>query len=162
MSEIENERDLEQDLQLDRSNLTDELEKQASMCYYWNSEAADAVRSRDQAISRRDVKAADLEMDIRKQWSSGKTEEGVKVTEGIIKAYLASHADTQAATKEVIEAEHRLKMLNGAVRAIDHKKSEIDNATRLWLAGYWQDPGRKAAGKQVNQAQYDELNEEPI
>lgn len=135
MSFQEYERDLKEDLKLNRFALEKEAERQADMFLYWSQELAEAKFLRDKAKTKLGIVTGERELDIRRN-----PPEGLKATEGVIKALVAEDSDIEKAQRKLDSANKNVNTLEGVVRALDHKKSQIDNLTRLSIAGYYANP----------------------
>lgn len=128
-------RDLQEDVQVDRFALDEELEKVAETYRYWAEQSADARADADRSKDRLELVMAEVALEIR----NGSEK---KPTESTIEAMMLQHPKVQKAKADFISAKHSQAILEGAVRALDHKRSQLDNLTRLWIAGYYADPKR--------------------
>jgi len=145
------ERDLEDDLKLDRFNLVREAETLADTYRYWTMESANARRDADAAKDKLELTEAEVALEIR---SSAEK----KPTEAMIESMVTADTRVVRAKREFIEAKHRQALLEGAVRAMDHKRSQLDNLTRLWIAGYYADPNRNQRSDDLGDAGVRGLN----
>ena len=135
------ERSLKEDLKLNRFALDKEAERQADMYLYWSMELAEAKSERDKAKTRLGIISGERELEIR----NNPGYDG-KITEGVIKALVMSDKTIEEAQNILDLGNKNVNSLEGVVRALDHKKSQIDNLTRLSIAGYYSTP------KQDNEA----------
>lgn len=146
---------IKSDLALDLFHLDTEVQRQAQLYLHYSEQASDARKERDTAALKLDTRTAEIELALRANPPGG------KITEGGIKAHLDADPELKDLRAAVIEANYGLSLLEGVVRGLDHKKSQLDNAVRLWSAGYYQDPGRGALADNGNSSQRTSLNSNP-
>ena len=132
------ERDLKEDIALDRFHLELEAERQSCAVLYWQSKFSEAQFAYDNAKNECDVLEARLELDIRAKAA----EAGEKMTEALAKARVTSHPDLIAKLQEVAKLREQTTTLMGVVKALDHKKSQIETLRALWISGYYADPNK--------------------
>lgn len=65
---------------------------------------------------------------------------GVKFTEAMVKAYVETHKLHEEATNKFHDAVYKYNICNNAVRAMDHKKTSLENLVRLWGGAYFAGP----------------------
>ena len=88
---------------------------------------------------------------------------GAKTTEAMIASYLALDKAVIEATESLRKAEDVYGKLTVAVDAFEHRKSELDNLTKLYCAGYYSMPSsssetRKNINEQTSNAVRKNLN----
>jgi hypothetical protein len=94
---------------------------------------ADARKEAAEASAALDVADALLDKKIRTNPEDFDIDPK-KVTEGAIKAKIIVQKKHTAANQAVIDANHRVNILQGAVGALDHRKRALEKLVDLWLA----------------------------
>lgn len=112
-------------------DLADDIRKQSSWFQYYGKLAINAKREAAQAKLRLKQATGEKELEFRAKAEK----ENKKITESQIKAMLAVDPDLNALENELIDAEATAGLLDTARWAMDHKKSMIDDAVRLEIAG---------------------------
>ena len=129
--------DYEKDIQIDHNALEIEWLGQASLMLKYGRAAAQAKMEGDLSKERLEVIKAQLDRDIRaKPETFGIT----KITESAVTATITTHSDYQAATQEFIAAQYELTMAQAAVRAVDARRSALENLVRLHGQQYFAGP----------------------
>ena len=131
-------------------NLTDDFDIQSDLSinkYQLDLEAvslpgiyfrySDAVREAKEIVSEKkdavDAIIAEREIAIREECANN----GMKTTEGIIKAMVNSDQEVLAVKKELRDAMAVCGRLQVAVSALETKKTEIDNLVKLYCNAYY-------------------------
>ena len=127
----------EKDLAIDPMALDEDWLAQPGLYMKYSVMAADANKRENQAKERLDVVKAELSMDIRKDPSKYGVE---KITEDVVKSTILLQPKYKAASDELIEAGYEYSILQGAVRAFDHRKAALENEVKLWLGSYYSGP----------------------
>ena len=117
------------DFNLDTANLMAEVCRQASLYDYYGEQAVNARDARDRTLNKLDQRTAEVELAIRK----AAADSGTKLTEGAIHSQVECDPELIQLRDEVVTANKNLGILDTAVRALDHKKSMIEVASRLTL-----------------------------
>ena len=125
------------DLGIDLNRLDDEWVGQAAAYYKCASELADARRDWEEAKSESDVVKAETALAIRKDPEAFGL---VKVTEKAIETTVPLQPAVRVADKNVIDARHRMDVLQAAVTAFDHRKAALQKLVELFLANYFSKP----------------------
>lgn len=128
----------EEDVNIDRDSLDEELIKQPGL-YFKYAKAAEDLQDEVKSLQREmAVLDAELEDKIRKE---AKKKEGEKApTNQAVAAQIQLDSDHQEIEKEIAEKEHELRVLrNAGVGALEHKKSSLKHLTELYVSGYWSD-----------------------
>ncbi len=112
-------------------DLNDDIRKQSSWFQYYGKLAVNAKREAAQAKLRLKQATSEKELALREKAQK----EGNKLTENQIKAMLGVDSDLIMLENELIDAEAAAGLLENARWAMDHKKSMIDDAVRLEIAG---------------------------
>lgn len=152
------ERDFAVDVKINRFRLEEESEIQPSLYHYWADLLADAKARADKMDDRLKLTLADTEMNLRYKADRGELE--IKLTEASIKALMEQQETVQAARKNSRDAWALVYHLESAVKALEHRKAELDNLTQLWRGGYYAKPdgGKRSAGEDVAKDMRKNLN----
>lgn len=129
--------DYEKDISIDESALDLEWLRQPDLMWKYCKYSALAKKSLDEAKERLDFVRAKLEMEIRKDPGSFGVD---RVTESAISSAIISHPDYERAQRKLIEARYEAEIASGAIRALEHKKSALENLVRLYAASYFAGP----------------------
>ena len=127
----------EQDLAIDPYCLDEEWLKQPGLYMKYSFMAAEAQKRRDQLKERLEVIKAELDRDIRENPIKFKLE---NVKEASIAATILLQPKYEKGVNDLTEANYELNMLQSAVRALDHKRSALENEVKLWLGSYFSGP----------------------
>lgn len=150
----------DQDHYLDKLNLDVEVAQQSGLYMKWSKRAARATKERiileeklklikDAAKRTLEEVRAKIDSQIRLNpenfgYDKKPNEEAIK---GIIvqsDAYKKEYDDgirkIEIAVKEYAEAVENEKVMEGATTGMNHKRSSLENMTKLWLGGYYADP----------------------
>ncbi len=125
---------LEQELRIEKHSLDEEWLAQPMLIYQWSKDYAEALAVRDKTKQYVELTRAELDTAIRKD----PTRFGLdKITEGAIGNLIITLPDYQKALEANQQAVYDVNVLSGAIEAINHKKSALDNLTKLFLSGYY-------------------------
>lgn len=127
----------EDDVRIDPDALDVEWLRQAELMLIYTRHSADTKKEMDNAKEKLEVGRARIEMDIRKNPATYGLE---KITEGAIQSTINLQKEHQALVKEYTEARYENEVAIAAVRAIDQKKSALENLVRLLGASYFAGP----------------------
>ena len=119
--------DIQSDISIDQYHLESECISMAAT-YYKYADLAREAKS-DVSVKQDTLKVvmAERGIAIRELLSQS----GTKVTEGIITSSINSDNEVKKAMKDVRDAEATYDRLNAAVKALEIKKSELDNLVKL-------------------------------
>ena len=127
---------VERMLSIEPDSLDLEWLKQASN-YHKIAELAAAASEKVRFLKERlDITDSKLDKEYRKKFE----EEKIKATEAIIKSYIIDDERHNKAFDELNSAMYRENVLKDAVKAMDHKKSALENEVRLWAGSYFAGP----------------------
>lgn len=119
--------DIQSDIEIDQYHLESECISMAATYYRY----ADMVREAKAEVSIKQdtlkVVMAERSIAIRESLALSKA----KVTEGIITSSINSDEEVKRAMRDVRDAEATYERLNAAVKALEIKKSELDNLVKL-------------------------------
>lgn len=139
----EAELDFEKDISINKFRLDEECLSHAGIYARYLSAQAKA----DTAVSR----AKDnLELVKAERYDAIKTgfeKKSVKVTIPMLEKAVASDEEVVEAKNVLREAEDVLAKLTVAVKAFEHRRSELDNLVKLYCAGYFSTPSSNGGVK---------------
>lgn len=125
--------DILKDLSINRYQLDLEAISLPSIYFRYS----DAVREAKEIVSEKkdtvDAVVAEREIAIREQRAA----DGIKVTEGIIKAMVNSDKEVLEAKRELRDAMATHGRLQVALSALETKRNEIDNLVKLYCNAYY-------------------------
>ena len=130
------ERDIQKDVTLNRFRLEKCSEEQPAVFHYWAEKEAEIKAAKDKADNRLDLIKAEVELEIR---NNGGEKYG-KLTEAKVVAIIETNPDVIKAKKELVEVKEQANLVSAAVRAMEHRKDQIENLTRLWIGSYYARP----------------------
>jgi hypothetical protein len=114
-----------------------EWARQASLFGEYCMEQAEARAKLDAVKERLDVKVAGLGLKIR---SNPATFGLDKVTEASVQAVILLDAECAKLREEIAVTQYELEVMSAAVRALDQKKSALENLVRLQGQNYFAGP----------------------
>lgn len=126
-----------QDVEINPEALDVEWVKQASLYLKYGEQVAKMRDRVDRLKEKLDVQDAELSLKIRQNPASYGLD---KVTEGVIKDTILASADHTELANELAETRYELEILQTALRAMDVKKSALENLVRLHGASYFAGP----------------------
>jgi len=97
-----------------------------------------------------EIVEAELDKEIRELVKKA----GVKITEAAIKAEITTHRKRKEAFDDHLEKTYAYNVLNGAVKAFEHKKKALEKLSELYIAGYYSEP----KNKNIQDKAYDNLS----
>jgi len=126
----------EKELAIDQFKLDREWSTQSNRYMDYSEKSANAESEMNQAKENVDCVLSELYIQIK----SAKEEAGEKITEKYLDALIKTDEKYKQAYSDYMKASLNHKMLQGAVRAFDHRKSALENLARLQIAGFYSDP----------------------
>ena len=127
----------EQDVSSDETALDVEWLQQPNLMYKYAKHQAETKKAMEEAKERLDFLKAKLEMDIR----ANPGDYGLsKVTESAIASTVLLQPEYQEASKKYVEARYENDVAAAAVRAIDQKKTALENLVKLLSVSYFAGP----------------------
>ncbi len=146
---------IKDDVNVNRFRLDEECEKQAAIYHNYAEALADARTATDAAKDLLSLDLAEEEIRIRAEFEAN----GTKATEASVKAALETQEKIKASRKQLREAQARQYEAEAAVKAMEHRKSELDNLTTLFSRAYFSLPeGSRGVTSQVGGSVRDQLN----
>lgn len=122
---------------LDKYRLDEECVSQVKLYATHASQLADAKRELAEAKAAMDVVEAELDLDIR---NDNVKYNLPKITEGGVKNVIILNTGFQKARRIVMKKQHKVDILEAAVRTLDHRKSSLQGLVSLTLADYYSKP----------------------
>jgi len=138
------ERNIKEDVMINRFSLEEESEKQASLFYYWSELLVDARNDRDRAKGKYKQTMSQAQLDYR----SGVKELESKLTEKAIEAAVECDKDVIVARNAFFEAEKEVNRLEAAVNSMGQKKSMLGHLVQLFTQQYYANPSGSKYTKQ--------------
>ena len=126
---------IQSDIEIDQYHLENECITMSSTYYNYADIAREAKALVSEKADALKVIQAERNIAIREQCAN----EGKKVTEGIIASMVQSDSEVVNAMKELREAEATFDRINVGVKALEIKKSELDNLVKLRCNGNYVD-----------------------
>jgi regulator of replication initiation timing len=136
------ERDFRDDLRINKFKLEEECEKQPSNYGYWANLLSEARADKDQAEDKLDLLEAQVELNYRTN-----PPKRMKVTEGTIKSMVESNKEIQEQKDLLRSKKSEVYHLETAVKALEQKKSSLDNLVTLFVKGFYSQPDGKRRSK---------------
>ena len=128
--------DYEKDLQIDQDSLDQEWVYQPQLFFRYAREQVEAKARADAAKERVDVVKAELDGEVRAALQAA----GGKMTEAMVSAEIIQHHKYRTAMTEYMETAEEAGLLTAAVRAMDQRKSALENLVRLHGQEYFSAP----------------------
>ena len=127
----------EQDMYIDEDALDFELLGQADKMVKYSRMLAEAQRDRDLSKESLDLIKAEIDLDIR---DNPKNYKLAKITEAAITNCILMEEEYQTAQKEWNEANFQVNVMQGVIKAIEHRKSALENLVKLYGQNYFAGP----------------------
>jgi len=127
----------EEDVQIDHNALDVEWVQQPELMRKYTHHAADTKRDMDNAKERLEVGRAKLDMDIR----NNPTKYGLeKTTESAVQSTIILQGEYQKLSRDYTDAKYENDVAMAVVRAVDQRKTALENLVRLLNASYFAGP----------------------
>ncbi len=127
----------EKDMKIDCDALDLEWLNQADLMRKYAKYSAVTRREMDEAKERLDAGKAKIEMEIRQD---PKAFGLVKATESAIQSAILIQEEYETLMKDYIDARYENDIAFGAVRAVDQRKTALENLVRLLTVSYFAGP----------------------
>ncbi len=127
----------EKDINIDAQALDVEWLKQAELMRIYASHSALCKKEVDEAKEQLEAGRAEIEMDIRK---APETYGLGKITESAVSSTILLQEKYRELVKKYNEAKYENDMAVAAVRAVDQKKTALENLVQLLKASYFAGP----------------------
>jgi len=129
--------DYVQDTIIDHTALDVEWIRQPELMRRYADHVAEMKKAMDEAKERLDVGKARIERDVR----ADPSKHGIgKVTESAIASTILLQEEWLKLSQEYREARYEYDIAQAAVRAIDQRKTALENLVRLLVASYFAGP----------------------
>lgn len=155
-----NEDDFQNELSINKYKLDEECLSHASRYAYWAE--AYVVAKNDYGVKKDNLVylMANKSLELRNYF----TESGEKFTEARLSSAVDIDEEVVEARKELREAEDLMNKMDVASKAMDVRKSELDNLVKLYCAGYFSNvsttPNRNDINDEVSKEMRKNLNKE--
>jgi len=127
----------EQDVAIDSNALDLEWLNQPELMRKYAKHMADAKKELDEAKERLDVGKARIETDIR---ANPEKHNMAKSTEAAIQSAIILQPEYQKLAREYSDAKYEYEVAGAVVRAIDQRKTALENLVRLLGLSYFAGP----------------------
>jgi len=127
----------EEDVKINPDALDVEWLKQAELMKKYAIHAADTKKEMDEVKERLDITKARIEMNIRTEPEKYGLS---KITEGAIQSTILLQDEYQNLAHEYTSAKYENDVAIAVVRAIDQKKTALENLVKLLAASYFASP----------------------
>lgn len=127
----------QEELEIDQHCLDEEWVEQPRLYFKYSEMLADAKYDVDKARERRDIKRANLDLEIRQDpeaWGIN------KIVEAVVTNTILLDDDFRKVQDEYHKAQHTVEILQAAVWAFGHRKTALENLVRLHAAQYYSTP----------------------
>ena len=129
------------DIEIDENDLEGEWITHASLYLHYSSILADAIANRDEAKLKMEWVAANIDLDIRKNWQKKYNLE--KLTEGAVKNITMINKKYLAAYRKFNKCVKIVNSLTGVKTAFEHKKHALGNLVSMQISGFNAEPRNK-------------------
>jgi hypothetical protein len=126
-----------EDITIDQAALDQEWLRQPSLFGDYAEAKAEAEKAADEAKEYRDLIEARLDKEVRSNPSAFGLD---KVTDKAIGVVVSTHPDFQKAVAALIQARYELALISGALEALRHRKSALENLVVLHGQNYFSTP----------------------
>jgi hypothetical protein len=123
-------------LKIDVNALDKEWIQQPYTYLQYATKAADADDVRKRTKEALEIVQAEIDLEVREVAK----DLGEKITEKIVSSRVLLDPKYREAQSNYLTAEHNYAVYQAAVRAMDQKKSALENLVKLTLAGYFSAP----------------------
>ncbi len=134
--DIKEERDIREDLDIDRFNLEVENEKNPCLVYYWSKQLSKEQRELADLKVRLKVKRADKMLFYKKNPLDRIT----KPSNDIVQAMVDKDKEVVSLEYEKNQKEFDVNTLAGAEKSMDNRRSALKNLTELYNKNYYSYP----------------------
>lgn len=143
---LDEEFNFEKDLSINKFKLDEECISHSSL-YFRYAEAQQEAKKRVSVLKNNlELILSERNLAIRDELAKS----GTKFTESMIDKLVASDEEVIKAKNKLLEAESIYGKLTVAVQAMDTRRSELDNLTKLYCAGYFSLPNGNNSGSKMS------------
>ena len=126
-----------EDITINKNDLVNEWQNQASLYLKYAELAAEAIEERDNAKNHLEVVYSKLDYEIRTNWSVYLKS---KPTEVSIKQWILRQKKYRKAQNILTKATKNVNMYQAARTALEHKKHALQNIVQLMVSGFYAEP----------------------
>jgi hypothetical protein len=134
------------DLRVDPNRLDDAWLNQPGLYFEYAEELASAKRELESLKTELDLVKAETDLAIR---ANPEEYELSKTTEAMVASTVLQQKGVREAQRHVIDARHRVDVLQAAVTAVEHRKALLQNMVQLHLANYFSTPRVSGEAKEM-------------
>lgn len=124
-------------LMIHQDRLEDDCTQQPQLTFVYGQQLADATRKAKLAKNRLKLVEAELSLDARSDPTAYNLS---KITEDALKAVVIVHPEYKHAQQALIDAEHEEEVLRAFIYALNDRKEQLGNMTKLHGQMYWSKP----------------------
>jgi hypothetical protein len=148
--------DYKKDLEIDKDNLHLEWARLPGLFSKWGERLVDAQNQRDRIRDRMELKAAELDADIRANPEKYNVN-SEKKTERQIKSAIIQNQEYKALQEQYLDLKRAVGILKiGCIRGLKGKEKAIDRMTKLYHDSYWcESNNRKQTSRSPEEATSD-------
>ncbi len=129
-------------LTIDELSLDKEWIRQPGLYFKYSLRLADARTAWDNAKAMLDVVSAELETKVRRKPSKFGIE-SERITEAMVSGAVARHNDYRMAHSQTIDAQHKVRVLEATVSALEHRRSALTRLVELKQMDYFSEPSMR-------------------
>jgi|TARA_Y100000310_G_scaffold218179_1_gene219346 hypothetical protein len=130
-------REYEKDIVINEKDLKEEWERQAGLYLHYSVELAHVEKEKNKTREQLDLVKAKLDKKIRE---NPKDFGIAKITENVISNSIMLQEEFVHLNEIYINKVYEVSVLQGVIRAFDHKKKALENLVQLYLSGYNAEP----------------------
>jgi exonuclease VII small subunit len=123
------------DFKVNKFKLDTENEEHSNLYKEYAEQLADAKTEKDKAEDRLKFILSEVEIDIRKN-----PPDDLKITEPTIKSLVNVNKKVIRFREELVEIKEKTYHLEALVSSLEHRKSNLNNLTTLFVTGYYSLP----------------------
>lgn len=127
-------------LHIDELRLDEEWIRQPGLYFKHANRLADARTELDNAKSHLEVVSAEVETNIRRHPGKYKIE-AERVTEKMVDSAVLQSREFRDAQQRLIDAQHKVRIHEAVVSALEHKRSALTRLVELKQMDYFSEPG---------------------
>ncbi len=150
----------EKELKIDREDLDSEWLSQPQLYFRYAKKVIEAEDELSKVKEKLDICTAELDAKIRERAKLNDE----KITEKLIENKIIKDEDHSMALKEFNRSKSDLNLLQAGLKAIEQRKSALENLVKLYCAGYFSSPREPKDSKEsikeqaVDKKQYEKLD----
>jgi len=142
------ERNFADDSQINKFKLDEECVRHSGNYHYYAEALAQARAETDAAEDTLKLTLSETLLEVRQQLDNG----GVKYTEAVVNANIECDAGVLAAREALRSARATQYRLEAGVKAMEHRKAQLDNLVQLHIRSYYATPAEGGIPREAVQA----------